>query len=47
MFSGGLPPDARFESGYTVDNGAEPHRAEFYLTKAQVGKPVGETLNAS
>ncbi len=47
MFSAGLPVGACFESGYTVDNGAEPHRAEFYLTKAQVGKPIGEILSAS
>jgi surfactin synthase thioesterase subunit len=47
MFATGLPSGARFESGYTVDNGAEPHRADFYLTKAQVGKPIGETLRTS
>jgi len=47
MFSNRLPIGALFEGGYTVDNGAEPHRADFYLTKAQVGKPVGETLSAS
>ncbi|HEY5870212.1 MAG TPA: hypothetical protein VI542_32365 [Candidatus Tectomicrobia bacterium] len=46
LFSQGLPTTALFESGYTVDNGAEPHRADFYLTKAVVGKPVGETLSA-
>jgi hypothetical protein len=47
LFSQGLPAGAIFESGYTVDNGAEPHRADFYLTKAQTGKPVGETLSVS
>jgi len=47
LFSEGLPAGAIFESGYTVDNGAEPHRADFYLTKAQTGKPVGETLSVS
>jgi hypothetical protein len=45
LFSPGLPVGALFESGYTVENGAEPHRADFYLTKVQVGKPVGETLS--
>ena len=44
MFSGGIPPSATFDGGYTVDNGAEPHRAGFYLTKAEVGLPIGQTL---
>jgi hypothetical protein len=47
LFSNGLPPTARFEAAHTVDNGAEPHNACFYLTKAQLGKPVGETLSPS
>jgi pimeloyl-ACP methyl ester carboxylesterase len=46
MFSAGIPSGAVFEGGRTVDCGAEPHRARFYLTKAQVGGPVGETLRA-
>jgi len=29
------------ESGYTVDNGAKPHEAAFYLTKREVGDPIG------
>jgi pimeloyl-ACP methyl ester carboxylesterase len=45
FFSRGLPPGARFEGAHTVDNGAQPHSAEFYLTKAQLGRPVGETLS--
>lgn len=32
------------ESVYTVDNGAKPHEATFYLAKRQVGLPVAETL---
>jgi hypothetical protein len=44
MFSGGLPPGATFHGGYTVDNGAEPHKAGFYLTKPEVGLPIGQTL---
>ncbi|QFU91657.1 alpha/beta fold hydrolase [Amycolatopsis sp. YIM 10] len=34
------------ETTYTVDNGAHPHEATFYLTKREVGGPVGETLAA-
>lgn len=44
LFSAGIPSAAVFESGYTVDNGADPHNADFYLSKAQVGKAVGEVL---
>jgi hypothetical protein len=44
MFSTGMPPGAVFEGGHTVDCGAEPHSSRFYLTKAQVGGPIGETL---
>jgi hypothetical protein len=46
MFSRGLPATAVFESGYTVDNGAKPHEAKFYLTKIELGKPIGEVLSA-
>ncbi len=45
MFSAGIPPEAKFEGGYTVENGAEPHSAVFYLTKALTGRPIGETLS--
>jgi hypothetical protein len=44
LFSAGKPTDSVFEGGYTVDNGADPHNSDFYLGKAQVGKPVGETF---
>src|SRR5262249_55640681 len=47
MFSTGIPQGAIFEGGYTVENGAEPHRAEFYLTKVQVGGPVGRMLSGA
>ena len=43
----GQQPDSRlgtFEGGWTIDNGAEPHRATFYLTKQQTARPVGHTL---
>lgn len=45
MFSTRIPKEAVFEGEHTVDNGAKPHQADFYLTKAEVGKPVGETLD--
>jgi hypothetical protein len=44
LFSAGIPAAAVFDGGYTVDNGAEPHNANFYLGKVQVGGPVGEVL---
>lgn len=44
MFKVGKPEGAVFESGQTVDNGAQPHRAEFYLSKVEVGQPVGQAL---
>ena len=33
-----------FEGGFTVENGAEPHSALFYLGKVEVGRPVGQVL---
>jgi pimeloyl-ACP methyl ester carboxylesterase len=42
-----LAPETVFEAGYTVDNGADPHNANFYLGKAQVGKPTGEALGGA
>ncbi len=47
FFKNGMPVDAIFEGGYTVDNGADPHNSEFYLGKTQVGKPVGEVLKSA
>jgi hypothetical protein len=47
MFSNGIPEQAVFEGSHTVDNGAQPHRCDFYLGKAEVGKPVGETLSGA
>ena len=43
----GVPPSCRFDGGYTVDNGAEPHSARFYLTSREVGRAIGETLAAA
>jgi hypothetical protein len=45
LFGAGVPAGAVFEGGYTVDNGASPHNSDFYLGKAQVGRPVGEQLS--
>jgi hypothetical protein len=47
LFSQGIPAGAVFEGGYTVDNGADPHNANFYLGKAQVGRPTGEVLSGA
>lgn len=44
FFGNGIPEGARFEGAYTVDNGAQPHEAGFYLAKSEVGGPVGEAL---
>ncbi len=38
IFDINRPPGTHFDSTYTVDNGAEPHRAGFYLTKTTTGK---------
>ena len=46
LFSEGRPTTATLEGGYTVDNGAEPHRPDFYLGKVEVGRPVGAALRA-
>jgi hypothetical protein len=44
LFTQGLPPNAVFEGGYTVDNGAQPHRADFYLGKVELGRVVAQAL---
>ncbi|MDO5753202.1 hypothetical protein [Arthrobacter sp.] len=44
LFSASRPSDAVLESGWTVDNGAKPHEAEYYLRKKQVGGPIAEAL---
>jgi hypothetical protein len=44
LFGAGQPTGALFEGGWTVDNGAEPHRATFYLTKQETARPIGQTL---
>jgi hypothetical protein len=47
LFNSGVPAEAVFETGYTVDNGASPHNGQFYLGKAQVGRPIGEIFRTS
>jgi hypothetical protein len=47
LFGSTVPPGAVLESGYTVDNGARPHQADFYLTKGQVGRPIGALLSGT
>lgn len=47
LFGAGIPASAKFEGGYTVDNGADPHNSDFYLGKAQVGRVVGETFRSA
>lgn len=42
-----VPRDAVFEGGFTVDKGADPHDAGFYLGIAELGKPVGEVLSGT
>jgi hypothetical protein len=43
-FDIGRPSSATFDSTYTVDNGAEPHRAGFYLTKVTTGRAIVEAM---
>jgi hypothetical protein len=45
MFGHSLPEGAVFEDDYSVDNGSEPHRSEFYLGKLEVGRAVAQALS--
>lgn len=38
------PPGHTFDAAWTVDNGAKPHQAEFYLGKKQTGISMAEAL---
>jgi len=42
LFGVSVPAGAVFNGSYSVDNGANPHDACFYLNKAQTGRPIGE-----
>ena len=44
LFRGSQPGAAALECSWTVDNGAKPHEAGFYLTKRQVGLPIAQAL---
>lgn len=44
IFGPTRPAHARLEGGWTVDTGAKPHDAAFYLTKRETGRPLGQTL---
>jgi hypothetical protein len=44
LFATMQPAGTLFEGGWTVDNGAEPHRATLYLTKQQTAQPIGQPL---
>jgi hypothetical protein len=47
LFGLTAPSGAVLEGGYTMENGAKPHQADFYLTKAQVGRPIGALLSGA
>lgn len=47
LFDHNRPPEAVLESIWTITNGAEPHKGEYYLGKREVGKPIAEALNSS
>lgn len=44
LFDATRPSHARLEGCWTVDTGAKPHDACFYLTKRETGRPIGQTL---
>jgi hypothetical protein len=44
LFERNRPADAVMESGWTVDNGANPHQGEYYLGKPEAGKPIARAL---
>lgn len=47
VFDVNRPPTARFDSTYTVDNGASPHRPGFYLAKITTGQAIADAMNQS
>jgi hypothetical protein len=44
VFDVNRPPTARLDSTYTVDNGAKPHHAGFYLTKTSTGQAIADAM---
>lgn len=47
IFNSERPANAQFDSTYTVDNGAEPHHAGFYLTKPTSGQALTQALSTT
>jgi hypothetical protein len=47
LFGSTAPRGAVLEGGYLVENGAKPHQADFYLAKAQVGRPIGALFSGT
>jgi hypothetical protein len=47
VFDRNRPEDARFDPTWYVDNGSEPHRASFYLTKRSCGQVLAEALKTA
>jgi hypothetical protein len=47
LFGAGIPGTAAFEGAWTVDNGASPHDARFYLRHAQTARPMAAFLRDS
>jgi hypothetical protein len=45
LFDRNKPAGAVLESAWTLDNGAKPHQCEYYLRKAQTGRPIAAALN--
>ncbi|MFJ5695080.1 hypothetical protein ACIP9X_14675 [Arthrobacter sp. NPDC093125] len=45
LFDRNKPAEGVLESAWTVDNGAKPHQGEYYLRKAQTGKPIAAALD--
>lgn len=47
LFDRNKPAGAVLESTWTLDNGAKPHQGEYYLRKAQAGKPIAAALHGT
>ena len=45
IFDHGRPCHASFDPTWKIDNGSQPHRAEFYLTKRSSGQALADALS--
>lgn len=45
LFGDSVPKRSIFEGGWTVNNGAEPHSASFYLAQKEIGRPLGDAIS--